>query len=404
MSIPVSSFTLKVQGDEPVQDHVGASFRVTMAAIDSAVSGDKPVTLKAIRLITTGPDSDDEDEEDEVEEDEALEPTVEMEEIILCTLVPGKIYQQPLDIVFAEDEDVAFVCTGNEDAVVYLSGNYIVRPGEDMEDEDEDDYDYSPDEDELDMYGEENDSEEDELDDIEEGKITEVKDEPSKKRSADDLDEIMEDAAAQAVQEATGKVLKGAKKAAATASVTADDVKPLTKNQKKKLKANDGKAVATETPEKAAAAAAAADTPTSSAKKNVAFAKNLEMGPTGSTASPAAASAKPTKKTLEGGVVVEDNKIGKGPQAKAGKKVGMRYIGRLLNGKVFDSSTSGKPFMFTLGKGEVIKGWDIGIAGMALEGERKITIPAELAYGKKGVPGIPPNSTLVFEVKLVKMA
>ncbi|KAI9321626.1 hypothetical protein BX666DRAFT_1904055 [Dichotomocladium elegans] len=80
----------------------------------------------------------------------------------------------------------------------------------------------------------------------------------------------------------------------------------------------------------------------------------------------------------------------------------MRYIGKLTNGKVFDKNVSGKPFSFRLGRGEVIKGWDIGVAGMKLNGERKLTIPAPLAYGRSGAPpDIGPNATLVFEIKLV---
>jgi FK506-binding nuclear protein len=68
------------------------------------------------------------------------------------------------------------------------------------------------------------------------------------------------------------------------------------------------------------------------------------------------------------------------------------------------ANKSGKPFTFKLGTGEVIKGWDIGVAGMSVGGERRITIPANLAYGKKALPGIPANSTLVFDVKLLEIS
>jgi len=112
----------------------------------------------------------------------------------------------------------------------------------------------------------------------------------------------------------------------------------------------------------------------------------------------------PKKTTLPNGIVIEDVKIGTGPKAKPGKKIGMRYIGRLQSGKVFDTNVKGKPFYFNLGKGEVIKGWDIGIAGMQLGGERKLTIPAPLAYGSQGAPpDIPKNVTLEFEVKLINI-
>ena len=99
---------------------------------------------------------------------------------------------------------------------------------------------------------------------------------------------------------------------------------------------------------------------------------------------------------------MEDVNEGKGPKAKSGRKVFVRYIGKLQNGKVFDSNTKGAPFSFKLGAGQVIKGWDVGIQGMCVGGTRKLTIPAALAYGSKGAaPDIPPNATLTFEVKLL---
>lgn len=67
------------------------------------------------------------------------------------------------------------------------------------------------------------------------------------------------------------------------------------------------------------------------------------------------------------------------------------------------ANKKGKPFSFKLGKGEVIKGWDIGVAGMAVGGERRISIPPHLAYGKKALPGIPGNSKLIFDVKLLEI-
>ena len=67
------------------------------------------------------------------------------------------------------------------------------------------------------------------------------------------------------------------------------------------------------------------------------------------------------------------------------------------------ANKSGKPFSFKLGAGEVIKGWDIGVAGMSIGGERRLTIPANLAYGSKKLPGIPANSTLIFDIKLLEI-
>lgn len=102
---------------------------------------------------------------------------------------------------------------------------------------------------------------------------------------------------------------------------------------------------------------------------------------------------------------IEDMKAGEGPEAKAGDSVTVHYVGTLTNGSKFDSSRDrGKGFSFTLGKGMVIKGWDQGVAGMKVGQLRKLTIPADLAYGASGFPPvIPPNSTLVFEVELLKI-
>lgn len=98
-----------------------------------------------------------------------------------------------------------------------------------------------------------------------------------------------------------------------------------------------------------------------------------------------------------------DQKAGTGAIAEKGDVVTAHYVGMLTDGKKFDSSRDRKePFSFTLGAGEVIEGWDEGIAGMQVGGKRKLRIPAKLGYGNQGVPGvIPPNATLIFEVELM---
>lgn len=110
----------------------------------------------------------------------------------------------------------------------------------------------------------------------------------------------------------------------------------------------------------------------------------------------------PQKKTLEGGIVIKDIRLGNGPVAKGGKMLTVYYTGKLKsNNKVFDSTTDGAGFKFRLGRGEVIKGWDTGIGGMKVGGKRIIMCPAHMAYGQKGSPPhIPPNSSLIFEVEL----
>ena len=105
------------------------------------------------------------------------------------------------------------------------------------------------------------------------------------------------------------------------------------------------------------------------------------------------------------GVKKETIKEGTGPAPKAGEDVYVHYTGWLTDGKKFDSSVDrGSPFSFTLGAGQVIRGWDIGVAQMKVGEKAKLTIPAELGYGAQGYPGvIPPAATLIFEVELLSI-
>lgn len=100
---------------------------------------------------------------------------------------------------------------------------------------------------------------------------------------------------------------------------------------------------------------------------------------------------------------IEDIEIGTGAEAQPGQMVAVHYTGCLTDGSKFDSSLDrGQPFTFALGAGQVIKGWDQGVAGMKVGGKRKLTIPPELGYGERGFPPvIPANSTLVFDVELL---
>lgn len=411
-------------------------FRLTMAAIDPTAdpideSKPKRATLKIIRrpLDFGEDDSEDDDNQDDEEKqashsqisqmlkktDKAIQKTLnaagessvgvdgkgddsdddeehggfETEEFVICTLDTDRTYQQPLDITISEEEEVFFKVDGNYD--VSISGNYIVPLGEDGNEEysdgesnsDDDDYDLPPDEEELMnlMAGSES---EDELDDVEEPRVTEIRSEEEEEEEAPK-------------REAVKKLTKAEKKSLKRAAEE-EEAKPegpkLSKKQLKKLKANDGKAVAAvaETPD--SKKKDAKQTPEKPATKQTPEKKAVEKNP----------EAVPSTRVVQG-ITIEDKTIGTGPVCKKGNKLGMRYIGKLndKNGKVFDKNTLGKPFTFRLGKGEVIKGWDIGLVGMKVGGERRITIPASMGYGNKVLPGIPANSTLCFDVKLLEV-
>ncbi|KIN04655.1 hypothetical protein OIDMADRAFT_142504 [Oidiodendron maius Zn] len=333
------------------------------------------------------------DEEDEDGDEDSDDEDLELEEFS---------FQQPLDITVAENERVFFKVSGTH--TIYLTGNYVIPDDDghnhhhevyDSDSDEEGDYDLSPDEDELEL--DLDDEESDNLDELEDPRITEVdtddeeapeltkaQDKKGKnKRSADELED------GNSLDDIMAKSLKP----------EVDDETKLSKKQLKKLKKNNGEAAASKTAEQAK------DNPSAKGDKKVQFAKNLEQGPSGSakaTENVAAGNKTNNPRTVQG-VKIDDKKVGKGPACKKGDKVGMRYIGKLTDGKVFDSNKSGKPFSFKLGTGEVIQGWDIGVAGMSVGGERRITIPANLAYGKKAQPGIPANSTLIFDVKLLEI-
>ncbi|TLD20410.1 hypothetical protein PspLS_08500 [Pyricularia sp. CBS 133598] len=349
---------------------------------EMADAGSKSKKSKKGKAPATKDDSEDSEEEDS---DDDSDMGVDMEEHVLCTLDLERNFQQPLDIVIGEGERAYFVVTGTHS--IHLTGNYVIPDVEedsDDEDDSDDEYDLTPDMEDVLGDGESVSSddldeidgamrvEEIDTDDEEAPKLVKAKDsKKSKKRPAED-DEA-EGLDALIAQEAESK---------------------LSKKQQKKLKNNKGEAVEAETKEKA--------TPAKGDKK-VQFAKNLEQGPTGSAEKPKAnGKASLGVKTVQG-ITIDDRKLGQGRVAKSGDKVSMRYIGKLTNGKVFDANKKGPPFSFKLGKGEVIKGWDIGVAGMAVGGERRLTIPASHAYGSSGVPGIPGNSTLVFDVKLLEI-
>ncbi|KTW30426.1 uncharacterized protein T551_01709 [Pneumocystis jirovecii RU7] len=360
-------------------DDASGAFHLTMAAIDSSDKSSKLSTIKVIRRPKICDDDDENNHSGDVSESDLKELEVEF---VLCTLKHGDQYQQSLNLTFSEDEEVFFTTSG--DCPVYLTGNYVVPSDID------DDYDISSDE-LFDKYSEASDvngSESDELDGdspkIEELSSSESKISDSEKKislsdDGSDLDNIISNDSAK----------KNIKKRPQDNSDL--DMQKLSKKQLKKLKSTSAKFSQIQEKNKSNTSMKQDSLVSSDLhcpKPSVSFAKDIDQDSNKASKS----------RTLEGGVTVEDKVIGKGPQVKNGSKIGVRYIGKLLTGEQFDSNTKGQPFVFTLGKG-----WDIGIKGMALGGQRRIVVPSSMAYGKKSVSGIPANSDLVFDIKLVKM-
>ena len=108
-------------------------------------------------------------------------------------------------------------------------------------------------------------------------------------------------------------------------------------------------------------------------------------------------------RTTESGLIITDIVDGEGDEANPGELVTVNYTGTLEDGTQFDTSIGRAPFSFPLGAGRVIKGWDEGVAGMKVGGKRKLVIPPELGYGSRNMGPIPANSTLIFEVELLKV-
>lgn len=270
---------------------------------------------------------EDENDEDESDEDDELQG-LDLQQFTLCTLdteavstdpstanapilTTAQHCQQPLELTIGEGEKAFFVNTGTH--TIYVTGNYVFdqeNASQSDEGSDDGEYDLPPGMDEL-----MDDESEDELDNIDGvGRVEEI-----------DTDE--EEEAPKLVQAKKGKNKRAAEdEADGLDDIMAKEEPKLSKKQAKKLKNNEGKAVAAEK-----------DTPKS--EKKVQFAKNLEQGPTGSPAEKAKQGDKAKKAgsvRVEKGVTIDDRKVGTGRTAKAGDKVGMRYIGKLEDGKVFD--------------------------------------------------------------------
>jgi len=348
---------------------------ITNAALGTELAdstGRTSVKLTYMRPVKiASEDEDDEEIEDGKDEDEDAQV-----ETVLCSFTPGKIEQCTLNLTFEEEEEFLLEVVGKNE--VHLSGNYIDQAPDQVPYNDESDLEgeYALDEVSSDVEMNPEDlmdlpSDEDE----DEGRFEEV--------GADHEAEIA----------------KSAKRPRESDAIehepsTGDKI---SKKKAKKMKAENGAAV----PAPADTDAPKKGEKKDKKKKGVEFKEGDEKREKGDAKQKQG--DKGSLRELSNGLKIQDAVFGDGPQAKTGMKVSMRYIGKLPNGKVFDSNTKGKPFTFRLGAGEVIKGWDEGVAGMKVGGERLLIIPPSLGYGSRKMDSIPPNSTLKFEVKLIDM-
>ncbi|KAF8897051.1 hypothetical protein CPB84DRAFT_1781426 [Gymnopilus junonius] len=370
MSIVLGLWHLTLEGGQQKTISSPAHVRITNVSLGEKIADQGRTVVKlTFEPPIKGTGSDSEDDEDE-NEDIPLETTV------LCALTPGKIEHATIDVTLDSEAPFALSATGKNK--VYLTGNYI-KQMDDAEPSDSEGYSTSDDEDAYDLREVSSDVEmhPDDLDGIESNgsRFEEIEEEPAKPSKRPRESDVTR-------EQKTGSASKKNKKLKAEGgkAVSApSDTDATLKAEKQEKKKKDNKVEGTEKGQK--------DQEDQEKKE-----KKVGKGDK-STA----------KKTIAGGVVIEDVKVGTGSQAKKGNTVRMRYIGKLTNGKVFDKNTSGKPFTFHLGKGEVIKGWDEGIVGMQVGGERVLSIPANMAYGSKKQEGIPANSNLVFEVKLLEI-
>ncbi|KAK9507053.1 hypothetical protein O3M35_008877 [Rhynocoris fuscipes] len=405
---------LRLEPGKRYSTTVDKSFHVSMAALDCAsVKSDNEVLSVMI------------------DDGESNVP------FIICNLQKSKLMQSPLDLTFMSGDRITLFCKGN--GIVHLSG-YIVP-----EEEDDDD-------DELGKISDEEDDEEgEEADDISDSEVlkslkgkrkmngvpgkrkeNELANPQTKRKKIEKMDEDTDDSGDEdddlpsddledeslgleeddesdedddLEEEESEDEEVDDEDDNDEEEITSKSVQLLKKNKKNKNQAqkqqntlakqqNQGKQ---KTPnglqskkdnkkgDKTAAATAKLNDKSPAGKKGTA-----EVEPS------------PGKKTLDGGVIIKDIKMGNGPLCKSGKMACVYYTGRFKqNNKVFDSTTEGSGFKFRVGKGEVIKGWDVGVVGMKVGGKRLITCPPAMAYGQKGSPPtIPANSTLVFEVEL----
>ncbi|KAG9221014.1 hypothetical protein CCMSSC00406_0002386 [Pleurotus cornucopiae] len=360
MSIPVGLWSLAVApGQEPEVVSPPADLKITNVALGEKLADEKGRTTIKLSYASIPDDGSDEDDD---EEDEEKQPAVNLVSTVITSLTPGKIEQSTVDITLFKDEDYVIEAVGKN--TIYLTGYYVDQTGPDMDMSDmsdmesEDDFDLREVSSDVEVDPAEIDSDGSRFEDVDDEEKAETK--PAKRpRESDAMD--------------------------------TDAPKPskAEKKKNKKMKAENGTAVPSGTDTKEGEKSGDSEKKPEVKEKKKKEKKEKE---------------KESKSVeLPGGLKIVDAKIGTGPMSKAGNKLKMRYIGKLDNGKVFDSNTKGKPFTFRLSGTNTSIGWDQGLVGMQAGGERVIVVPPQLGYGKKPSGPIPPNSRLTFECKLLEI-
>ncbi|THH29954.1 hypothetical protein EUX98_g4242 [Antrodiella citrinella] len=389
MATAVAIWSLKLEPGETQAVVPLSDLRVTNVALGESLVDENGRT--SVKLVYIGPSGDESDDEEEGEEDDEAEDKPGSEEpisTILCSLTPGKIEQSMVNIILEGDQEYLFESVGKN--AVYLTGNYIgmsnfLRPTTRSTQRLPQ---ISPTATSLPTDSDDSDDDSDDAYDLPMRKLRRSTSLTSYKATTKHglcldrrFEEVDDD-------DLTVALVPNDSKKRSRESDDAEDGEPkLSKKEKKKqkkLKAENGEAI----PTGEDSAEPKAEKKKDKKEKKEDKAKKPQLA---------------DPKVLAGGVKIADNKTGSGPAAKAGDRVSVRYVGKLQNGSIFDSNTKGKPFQFRLGRGEVIKGWDAGVAGMQAGGERLITVPPAQAYGNKKQNGIPANSTLIFEVKVVQI-
>jgi len=357
MSEDMNLTALTLEQGKAFKPQLDAAIRFTMAAVDPQSKTKGWTTI----YVTLGEGDD-------------------KSTVILCSLHTDKVPQQVLDFTIEPLDNIELQIAGAAEHM-YLTGSIL------GEEEDDDDM-YGDDMYDEDMYeeGEQNGILEDDESE------SESEDEPPKIEELDEDEDEDEDDCSKCCGEEERKANIPGRSLTKQEGKNQQGARQHNTQETKTLEKKKGH-TDIKTPSKTPEGTSANKTPAKTPDTKQSTGTGAKM-PTKT----------PEKKVLAGGLTAQDYVIGKGKTAKKGSKIFAYYQGRLHNGKIFDSQTTGKGFSFRVGAGEVIKGWDVGFEGMKVGGKRRLIVPPKFAYGKSGAPpDIPKNATLTFDVELVNI-